>query len=540
MNETKPKAFEHQETAFNKLKTLDYGALFADMGTGKTRIAIDWFEYKHVVNGTNKVVIIGPFDVITQWGSSELRTHCSVHYNFHQFKNLKTQKYLRTLDSFVMSSKANDNVHILGIHFETFASPKGLEIVAQFLGNKPENPPAIIVDESSRIKNPQAKSVKAITSLRKRYPSAYRLIMSGTPASKSPVDLWSQFDFLTPNYFNCGYVVFKNMHTVRTQKKLQVKGRLISVEVTIDHATYDKIKLIIQRNTKDGKLHPDVPAMVQAKFAISADDFWFVVNSSEFQRFKNMDKLQDKIAPVTYAVKRVDCIDIPPKIYKRVPCPLSFTQKKLIKELRQYSATVYDNEMLTVEVKALIGLRILQICGGNFSHLTDLEGKYESIPIKGGNSKLNYLVQDVPEIGSQQFIVCAVYTPEVKLIHKKLSALTEVGVLYGDISKTMRAQTIKDFKAGHIQGLVMNPYVGGYGLNLQNATVQYWYSRNYRTEVRSQAEDRIHRIGTVKSPVYKDLTSDIQFEHDVLDVLQEGKAINDMFVNKNINDVFKI
>ncbi len=540
MNENKPRAFQHQETAFNKLKSLDYGALFADMGTGKTRIAIDWFEYKHILNAANRVIVVGPFDVVTQWGESELRTHCSVHYNFHQYKNLKTKKYLRTLDGFIMSTRANDSMHILGIHFETFASPKGLEIVSQFLGSDPKNPPVILIDESSRIKNPSAKSVKAITSLRKLYPTSFRMIMSGTPASKSPVDLWSQFDFLTHNYFNCGYVVFKNLHTVRTQKKLQVKGRLISVETELDRVTYDKIKTIIKRNTVDGKLQPDVPAMVQAKFAISEGDFWFIVNSSEFQRFKNMDKLQEKIAPVTYAVKRADCIDIPPKIYKRIECPLSAAQKKLIKELRQYSATVYEQEMLTVEVKALIGLRILQICGGNFSHLTDLEGEYATKPIKGANSKLNYLMGDVPEIGEQQFIVCAVYTPEVKLIHKKLSTVASVGLLYGDTPKPVRAQTIEDFKAGHIQGLVMNPYVGGYGLNLQVATVQYWYSRNYRTEVRLQAEDRIHRIGTVQSPVYKDLISDIQFEHDVLDVLQEGKAINDIFVNKSVNDVFKL
>jgi hypothetical protein len=78
----------------------------------------------------------------------------------------------------------------------------------------------------------------------------------------------------------------------------------------------------------------------------------------------------------------------------------------------------------------------------------------------------------------------------------------------------------------------MNPQVGGFGLNLQNATVQYWFSRNYRTEVRLQTEDRQHRIGTVKSPIYKDLVSEIQWEEDVLDVLQEGREINDVFLNK--------
>ncbi len=534
-----PKPFPHQTTANSKLNPLDYAALLADMGTGKSRIAIDWFTHKHLTEGTDVVIIIAPSVVARQWHEEQLPTHCGVHYKSHAYQAKKTKKYLKSLDNFIMSAKYKEGLHIFCLHFETFASRRGEELVKQVL-SATDKPPVIIIDESSRIKNPDALSVKSITSLRKKYPDSFRMIMSGTPASKSPVDLWSQFDFLTYNYFKSGYVAFKAMHTVRTYKKLTIKGRLVSVETPLDRFTYDKIKSIVSRNTKDGRIHPDVPQMVQSKFNITEQDFWFVVNSPKFQRFKHLDKLQEKIAPVTYAVKREDCIDLPPKVYQRIACKLNATQKKLIKELVKYSATVYDDKMLTIEVKALIGLRVLQICGGNFSHLTDLEGKFESKPIKGANSKIQYLLNDIPEIGSQQIIVCAVYTTEIEEIYKKVSKIAEVGVLYGDTTETMRTQYVKEFKEGLLQGLIMNPFVGGYGLNLQNASVQYWYSRNYRTEVRLQSEDRLHRIGTTRSPVYKDLLSDIKFEQDVLDVLKEGKDINDVFVNKAINKVFKL
>lgn len=536
-----PKPFQHQINAGYKINNLPYCALFADMGTGKSRIAIDWFTSKiddqHAID---RVVIIAPSIVGEQWIDEQLPEHCGVHYKAHAFESKHTQKAVRKLDNFIMSAKYGKGLHILCIHFEVFVSNKGADLIKQFLSTS-TNRPVIIVDESSRIKNPDAKSVKNIIKLRHDYPSSFRMIMSGTPASKSPVDLWSQFDFLTNNYFNCGYVVFKALHSVRAYKKLRIKGRLVSIETTLDKADYDKIKRIIAKNTKDGVMHPAVPAMVQQRFGINDYDFWFIYNSPKFQRFKDMDKLQEKIAPITFAVKKDDCADIPKKVYQKIQCQLNPEQKRLIKDLLKYSATVYNGEMLTVELKALIGLRVLQICGGNFSHLTDLEGKYATTPIKGVNHKIKYLMEDIPEIGEQQFIICAVYTPEVIEITKQVKRVTDIGTIHGKTPQRERREIVNDFKAGNLQGLIMNPTVGGYGLNLQMARIQYWYSRNYRTEVRLQAEDRLHRIvGTVESPVYKDLISDISFERDVLDVLQEGKDINDVFVNRSVNEIFKL
>jgi len=534
-----PEPFPHQVTANNKLNPLQYAALFADMGTGKTRIAIDWFIHKLNTIGSDRVVIIAPSVVGEQWVDEQLPEHCGVHYKTHAFEAKSTQKALRKLDNFIMSAKYAEGLHILCIHFETFVGNKGQDLIQQFLSTS-NKAPIIIVDESSRIKNPDAISVKHIVALRHTYPNSFRMIMSGTPASKSPVDLWSQFDFLTQNYFNCGYVVFKAAHSVRIDKKFKVKGRLMTREMTLDRDTYDSIKKIIAKNTFQGRLHEAVPAMVQKRFGIAAHDFEFVRNSPKFQRFRNMDKLQEKIAPVTYAVKLDDCADIPKKIHRKIKLPLNPEQKRLIKDLIKYSATVYDGEMLTIDIKALIGLRVLQICGGNFSHLTDLEGKFATTPIKGVNYKMKYLMEDIPEIGDQQFIICAVYTPEVIEINKQISRITDIGKLHGDTPKQERTRVIREFKAGHLQGMVMNPSVGGYGLNLQMARIQYWYSRNYKTEARLQAEARGRRITTVKSPIYKDLLSDISFEDNVLEVLQEGKDINDIFVNKAINEVFKL
>jgi len=183
---------------------------------------------------------------------------------------------------------------------------------------------------------------------------------------------------------------------------------------------------------------------------------------------------------------------------------------------------------------------VLQICGGFFSHHTDIEGKFEAEPIKGKNAKLEFIKEDLQEIGEQQFMVWAVFSPELQLLYNTLNKDYAVGILDGSVDKKDRQDVVKAFKAGELQGLISHPEVGGYGLNLQGAGVQYWYSRNYRTEARLQAEDRSHRIGTTVSPIYKDLVYNVNFEQRVLQSLKEGLDLNMQFLSKDINELFEI
>ena len=168
------------------------------------------------------------------------------------------------------------------------------------------------------------------------------------------------------------------------------------------------------------------------------------------------------------------------------------------------------------------------------------DGVYTTVPIKGPNAKLNYILGDLEEAGGQQCIVWAVFKAEVDMLHFTLSKHYNVVAMHGDTPKKEREEAMRRFKSGDAQILVSHPEVGGYGLNLHFAELQYWYSRSYRTEARLQAEDRSHRIGTVRSPIYKDLVYNSRFEQNVLEVLKEGADMNAKFVNVRINDIFKL
>lgn len=537
--EFKTEPYPHQLTAFNRFKNTNCLALLADMGTGKSKIAIDIVTHKFAKGLHNRVLVIAPADVHPQWINEQFPLHCNAEWRGFSYSSDSRLSFIRAMDEFLMFSKNNQKLSVFTMNFEAFARPGGLEMARQFI-NTSTLPPVIIIDEASRIKNPSAITAKNINKLRDQYPDSFRTVLTGTPAAKSPVDLWSIYDFLQKRFMGCAYVTFVHTHSIIVKNKLKIKGRIITTESAIDKETHRKVCAMIDSHKLDGEINDYAVEAVRRRFGLSERDFWLIAGSPEFTRFKNIEMLQKKIAPVTFTVLKSDCLELPEKVYQKIELELSSEQKKIITMLSKNSVAVYDDHLLTIEAKALLGMRILQVCGGFFSHNTDIEGQYDVTPIQGKNAKLAFIKGDLPEIGEQQFIVWAVFTPEIAMLAEELGKDYSIGVLDGNIEKSDRPDIVKRFKSGELQGLISHPSVGGYGLNLQGAGVQYWYSRNYRTEARLQAEDRSHRIGITKSPIYKDLVYNIKFEHDVLDSLKEGADINAQFVSKDVNDMFKI
>jgi len=534
----KTNPYPHQQKAFDKFKNEPFGALLADMGTGKSKIAIDLASYKYVNGLHDSVLVVALNAVHPQWIDEQFAEHCPVPWVGFSYSSKKTIKFLRKMDAFLQTPTPG-KLRVFTMNFEAFSYKAGIEMAKRFF-KLSDKPPIIVVDEASRIKNPAAKTTRSLIKLRKMYPHSFRTVLTGTPAAKSPVDMWSIYEFLKDRYMGCSYAAFKIEYSVLVKKKIDVKGRLITIESVLDQYSFFKIKKLIAENLIGGKLRMPVISAIRSRFGLSEQDFWFIYSSPEFAAFKHLDDLLKHIKPNTFSIKKEDCLELPEKIYKKIELTLNAEQKRIIKNLSKYAVAHYNGEELTLNMKAMLGMRVLQICGGFFSHHTDIEGKYEQKKIAGANSKLEYIKQDLPELGNQQFMIWAVFTAEIDLLCEELSKNYAVGRLDGTTPKDVRAEIINDFKAGRLQGLISNPEVGGYGLNLQGAGVQYWYSRNFRTEARLQAEDRSHRIGVTKSPVYKDLVYDVKFEHAVLESLKQGLNINAQFMSNELTELFEL
>ena len=152
----------NQLQAFEKFKKLKVGALFMQMGTGKTKVAIELVDY----NKCDLLVYITPFSTI---------------------KNIEEE-----------FSKWNLKTPYIIIGYETISSSdkKYSEILSQ-LENKRV---FIVADESIFIKNEETKRFRRLIQLREK--CEYALILNGTPLTKNEWDLYNQMQFLSPLIIN--------------------------------------------------------------------------------------------------------------------------------------------------------------------------------------------------------------------------------------------------------------------------------------------------------------------------------------------------
>lgn len=160
-----------QKTAVDKLSVFKVGALFMDAGTGKTRAALE------LIRSVDSDYIL--------W-----------------FTPCRTKENL--LDEINKQGGLN-NLEICGI--ETLSSSDKTYVRILDDVKKASNP-FIICDESLKIKNIKAKRTDRIIEIGKN--AEFKLVLNGTPLSKNLLDIWAQFEFLSPRILNMSYYSFKN------------------------------------------------------------------------------------------------------------------------------------------------------------------------------------------------------------------------------------------------------------------------------------------------------------------------------------------
>ncbi len=175
---TKTDLMQHQKVAFNKLKKIKVGALFMDMGTGKTRTAIElvqWREYK-----ISKVIYFCP-----------VALKDTVYQEILKHTNLKPRNTYTFNEETSCRNIPGVFVYIVGI--ESMSSSKRVILTVNRIVDKDT---MIIIDESSYIKTHDAWRTERITRIAEN--CKYRLLLTGTPITNNVQDLYSQMRFLSP------------------------------------------------------------------------------------------------------------------------------------------------------------------------------------------------------------------------------------------------------------------------------------------------------------------------------------------------------
>ena len=210
----KTKPFKHQLNALEKSWNKQVWAWFMEMGTGKTKVCIDNIAMLYDKGKINRALIIAPNGIKRNW-RNELSVHMPDHIEYvllfgqhHQRK--KKKKSLNQL------SVISDDLQILIMNIEALSTGRGLDFARSFIlpGSC-----LMVVDESTTIKNHAARRTKNIMKISKL--AKYRRIMTGSPVTKSPLDLYSQVEFLGPWFIGqTNYYAFRARYAIIQQRSV--------------------------------------------------------------------------------------------------------------------------------------------------------------------------------------------------------------------------------------------------------------------------------------------------------------------------------
>ncbi len=533
----KTEPFAHQLKAFNNLKDEEFFGLFMDMGTGKTKTTIDIANYKYLKGVINAVMIIAPNHVHEQWLTEEYPKHCPISYKTFKWISGKQNSRLfgRILDEFVNNPIYN-GLKVFALNVEAFQSDSVILTVSDYVHS---NKVFTVIDESTRIKTPTAKRSMTIHKLEKY---GHRSILTGTPTAKSPFDLYSQFEFLKHNYFDCNYFIFKHRYGVMMKGTNQYTGK--SFQTLIDEKCFAIVKSKLKKikESRNGKLMPDDYLQISVMCGVSEKNVRFIDRQEKFARYKRLDELRDIIKPVVFSIKKSECLDLPPKIYETKYVDMTKDQRRIYNELKKNFLVKYDGVELSVQHKIVVHTRLMQICGGFLPYDDEKEPDKRHIKMIGTtktNNKIIGLKEDLEEAGDTKIIIWARFVAELEMLYAELKKDYNCELYYGGTNQLKRKQIIEDFKAGKIDIFIGNLQTAGFGLNLQLSTLQYFYSNSFATELRLQGEDRSHRYGVAEACVYKDLICKNTIEERILHSIREGRDLNDYFKSNTISSLLE-
>ncbi len=150
---TKTKPYKHQIEAYNLLYEKEFGALFMEQGTGKSKVAIDIACNLYDQGKINAVMVIAPNGVHRQWNDEQIPEHCSVGYNPYVWSLKSSALHKRIRDNFLLYPDEYDRLKWFLVNVEVFQTKNHLKTFAEFLLN---HKCLLVVDEATRIKNPKA------------------------------------------------------------------------------------------------------------------------------------------------------------------------------------------------------------------------------------------------------------------------------------------------------------------------------------------------------------------------------------------------
>jgi SNF2 family DNA or RNA helicase len=462
---------------------VDYFGLFMEQGTGKTWTILADAERLYAAGKIDALLVIAPKGVHTNWVRREIPTHMEGAIIARAWASGMGKRARAYVDEILKPREEGEPVplRVFAINIDALNTKDGLDFARRFLLCTKA---MITIDESSRIKNPEAGRTKAIMKLRPLAKVAR--IATGTPITNAPMDVFSQMEFLESGL----------LRTTSYRAFTAEYAELMS-------PNHPMMKEMIRRN----------PKAAYAQMVMK--------NSDGSPRWKNLDRLQNLLEPHTFRVLKKDCLDLPPKIFKQVYFELGPSQMKAYELLKkEFRIEIEDGSVLTVaELAALIKLQ--QITSGFV-----MQPKNGGLLYVGDDNPRMKALLEIMEDAPKKTIIWARFKEELRNVSATLTAAGYKVVEYhGDVNAADRETAIDRFQNGDADVFVGQPQSGGIGITLTAAELVVYYSNDFNLETRLQSEDRAHRIGTKKNVLYIDLVASGTIDEGIANALRRKSGM---------------
>ena len=470
----KTQPYKHQLDALQDSWDKENFAYFMEMGTGKSKVLLDNAAMLYDKGKINGLLIIAPKGVYKNWYDSEVPTHLPDHI-FKKMvlwktsdKSKKQQQLLNTL------FETGSEFHILLMNVEAFSKGDGAAFAYKFLSC---HNAMVAIDESTTIKTPTSNRTKNILALREH--AKYRRILTGSPVTKSPLDLFSQCEFLDPWLLgHTSYWTFKARYAVT--RKIQVQGRQVEIVVG----------------------------------------------------YRNLGELSEKIQPFSKRVLKDDCLDLPKKTFMKHVVEMTKEQKKVYKQMKEEAIAYLDGKVLSSATVMTQLMRLHQITCG---HFTPDDGEIKDLPC----NRMTELM-DILENVHGKAVIWSHYTHDVKRIIEEIKRVygeDSVVDYFGQTTSEERSKNIKKFQNDDkCRFFVGTTHTGGYGITLTAASTMIYFSNGYDLEKRQQSEARIDRIGQTKPMTYIDIISEDTVDDRIVKALRSKINIANQIMGEDYKD----
>lgn len=360
----------------------------------------------------------------------------------------------------------------------------------------------MVCDESSALKNDKAKQTRAALKLRKACGRV--VILNGTPISNNPGDLYSQMNILDPSI-------------------LDLKSSYMF------------------------KLRYGVMGGFEGREVVS---------------WRNLEDLQNRIAPHVMRVEKKDCLDLPaklPPVTLTVPLsPLAWAKYKEMRE--EMMVWLDDSKMSTAPQAAVRAIRLSQLtsgflggiveqitccfdpecmaCNGTGARLREVGA--ERISSEKLDIVTQWLKERLEEDSRFKILIWSRFRREVEQLHFQLPEAFSRGIIYGGQTRDERDQALRLLDPrtspdGPV-AVIGTPASGSMGLNLTAASTVLYISNDYSLKTRLQSEDRVHRPGQIHPVSYYDVVAtgphgQRTIDHAVIKALRDKESLANFTVS---------